>query len=139
MTASNLAICVGPSVLWSTDPAIMVDQSYSKHVSNVAQILIEEYFNIFGESPPYIYGKLETSEQITALDAEDNNEHGVDGDDMMMMMVESEENNVNKMLVKGGSSKSKFFPQKKSLHFKLYLKFILIPFFFHRTLREHIS
>jgi hypothetical protein len=55
MTASNLAICVGPSVLWSNDNNIMVDISYSKNVSNVAQILIEEYFNIYGDSTPYIF------------------------------------------------------------------------------------
>ena len=33
MTASNLSICVGPSILWSSDQAYMMDQNYSKEVS----------------------------------------------------------------------------------------------------------
>ena len=32
MTASNLSICVGPSILWSSDQAYMMDQNYSKEV-----------------------------------------------------------------------------------------------------------
>ena len=40
MTASNLAICVGPSILWSNDNTVMVETSYSKNVSNVAQVRI---------------------------------------------------------------------------------------------------
>ena len=38
MTASNLAICVGPSILWSNDSQVMVETNYSKNVSNVAQV-----------------------------------------------------------------------------------------------------
>ena len=38
MTASNLAICVGPSILWSNDNQVMVETNYSKNVSNVAQV-----------------------------------------------------------------------------------------------------
>ena len=34
MTASNLSICVGPSILWSSDQAYMMDQNYSKEVDN---------------------------------------------------------------------------------------------------------
>ena len=30
MTCSNLSICVGPSLLWSTDPSYMLQQSYTK-------------------------------------------------------------------------------------------------------------
>ena len=33
MTASNLSICVGPSILWSSDQAYMMDQNYSKEVN----------------------------------------------------------------------------------------------------------
>ena len=40
MTASNLAICVGPSILWSNDNQVMVETNYSKNVSNVAQVRI---------------------------------------------------------------------------------------------------
>ena len=40
MTASNLAICVGPSILWSNDSNVMVETNYSKNVSNVAQVRI---------------------------------------------------------------------------------------------------
>ena len=107
MTASNLAICVGPSVLWSNDPAIMVDQSYSKHVSNVAQILIEEYFKIFGDTAPYIYQKMEAPEPMEEQDVIGADLGVGDGDEMMM--VETDDTNV-KMLVKGsGNAKSKHF------------------------------
>ena len=34
MTASNLSICVGPSILWSSDQAYMMDQNYSKEVNH---------------------------------------------------------------------------------------------------------
>ena len=34
MTASNLSICVGPSILWSSDQAYMMDQNYSKEVAD---------------------------------------------------------------------------------------------------------
>ena len=44
MTASNLAICVGPSILWSNDSNVMVETSYSKNVSNVAQVHIQSHF-----------------------------------------------------------------------------------------------
>lgn len=57
MTSSNLAICVGPSVLWSNDAAIASDQTYSKNVSTVMQILIEQYFKIYGDALPYIFCK----------------------------------------------------------------------------------
>ena len=35
MTASNLSICVGPSILWSSDSAYMMDQNYSKEVNHI--------------------------------------------------------------------------------------------------------
>ncbi|XP_059082791.1 uncharacterized protein LOC131880234 isoform X3 [Tigriopus californicus] len=58
MTASNLAICVGPSILWSSDNAVMMDQQFSKQVSCVAQILIEEYNTLYkGDLTPYAFSE----------------------------------------------------------------------------------
>lgn len=58
MTASNLAICVGPSILWSSDNAVMMDQQFSKQVSCVAQILIEEYNTLYkGDLTPYAFNE----------------------------------------------------------------------------------
>ena len=79
MTASILSICVGPSILWSSDQAYMMDQNYSKEVdytsililtalepylkfnitifqvSALVQILIEDYSRIFGSDTPDLY------------------------------------------------------------------------------------
>ena len=55
MTASNLAICVGPSLLWSTDSAVMLDQAYSKQVSAIAQVLVEDYHFVFGDTIPAVF------------------------------------------------------------------------------------
>ena len=55
MTASNLAICVGPSLLWSTDSAVMLDQAYSKQVSAIAQVLVEDYHLVFGDTVPAVF------------------------------------------------------------------------------------
>lgn len=38
MTTSNLSICVGPSVLWSTDPAVSLEPNNAKDVSSVMQV-----------------------------------------------------------------------------------------------------
>ena len=38
MTASNLSICVGPSILWSSDQAYMMDQNYSKEVNHTCTL-----------------------------------------------------------------------------------------------------
>ena len=40
MTASNLSICVGPSILWSSDQAYMMDQNYSKEVNHTCILFI---------------------------------------------------------------------------------------------------
>ena len=55
MTASNLSICVGPSILWSSDQAYMMDQNYSKEVSALVQILVEDFTKIFGGDVPDIF------------------------------------------------------------------------------------
>lgn len=59
MTASNLAICVGPSLLWSTDSAVMLDPAYSKQVSAIAQVLIEQYADVFGDATPAVYAEAD--------------------------------------------------------------------------------
>ena len=55
MTASNLSICVGPSILWSSDQAYMMDQNYSKEVSALVQILVEDFTKIFGGDVPDMF------------------------------------------------------------------------------------
>ena len=55
MTASNLAICIGQSVLWSNDSSVVMDQNYSKNISSVIQILIEHYVNIYGDVIPFLF------------------------------------------------------------------------------------
>ena len=71
MTASNLSICVGPSILWSSDQAYIMDQNYSKEVpafqkklkhnsaifqvSALVQILIEDFAKIFGPDTPDLF------------------------------------------------------------------------------------
>ena len=55
MTASNLSICVGPSLMWTHDQAYMMDQSYSKEVSTTVQILIDQFPALYGEDPPPLF------------------------------------------------------------------------------------
>lgn len=38
MTTSNLAICVGPSVLWSDEPQVQMEPNNAKDVSSVMQV-----------------------------------------------------------------------------------------------------
>ena len=59
MTASNLAICVGQSLLWTQDPSYMMDQNYSKEVSSLIQVLIEDYPLLFSEDVPSLFVKKE--------------------------------------------------------------------------------
>ena len=64
MTASNLSICVGPSLLWSTDTSVMMDVNYSKDVSSVTQLLVEEYFKLYGEGAvPYAYDETKNGDE----------------------------------------------------------------------------
>ena len=56
MTTSNLAICVGPSVLWANDPAVSLEPNNAKDVSSVMQVLVDEYASIYGpDSVPSVF------------------------------------------------------------------------------------
>ena len=55
MTASNLSICVGPSLIWTHDQSYMMDTAYSKEVSSLVQILIEQFSVIFGTETPELF------------------------------------------------------------------------------------
>jgi hypothetical protein len=67
MTCSNLSICVGPSLLWSSDPAYMMEQSYTKEVSATIQILIEDYERLFSREVPPLFlqeGTLQQNKEV---------------------------------------------------------------------------
>ena len=65
MTASNLSICVGPSLIWTHDQNYMLDQNYSKEVSALIQILIEDYEKLYGSETPELFCKpVETESEI---------------------------------------------------------------------------
>eukprot|EP00090_Calanus_glacialis_P001956 TRINITY_DN11459_c0_g1_i1.p1 TRINITY_DN11459_c0_g1~~TRINITY_DN11459_c0_g1_i1.p1 ORF type:complete len:1431 (-),score=227.73 TRINITY_DN11459_c0_g1_i1:552-4844(-) len=65
MTASNLSICVGPSLIWTHDQNYMLDQNYSKEVSALIQILIEDYEKLYGSETPELFCKpAETKSEI---------------------------------------------------------------------------
>ena len=55
MTASNLSICVGPSLIWTMDQSYMMEQNYSKEVSSLVQILIEQYHSLFDTNTPELF------------------------------------------------------------------------------------
>ena len=55
MTASNLSICVGPSLIWTMDQSYMMEQNYSKEVSSLVQILIEQYHQLFDTNTPDLF------------------------------------------------------------------------------------
>ena len=57
MTASNLAICVGPSILWSNDNQVMVETNYSKNVSNVAQVRICKKNKVAADIHVHMYAR----------------------------------------------------------------------------------
>ncbi len=77
MTSSNLAICVGPSVLWSSDPSLAMDQNNSKDVSAVMQILIDQYADLFGpEAVPYVFQEEPSEEEKAAQGANCNKKEG---------------------------------------------------------------
>ena len=68
MISSNLAICVGPSVLWSTDPSVMMEPNYSKDVSSVMQLLIDEYSAIYQDndgSEPRMFAEANQTPEAT--------------------------------------------------------------------------
>ena len=55
MTASNLSICVGPSLIWTLDQSYMMEQNYSKEVSSLVQILIEQYRELYDTNTPELF------------------------------------------------------------------------------------
>ena len=55
MTASNLSICVGPSLIWTQDQSYMMEQNYSKEVSSLVQILIEQYRELYDTNTPDLF------------------------------------------------------------------------------------
>ena len=59
MTASNLSICVGPSLIWTMDQSYMMEQNYSKEVSSLVQILIEQYHSLFDTNTPELFCQAE--------------------------------------------------------------------------------
>ena len=62
MTSSNLAICVGPCVLWSSDAQVVTGAAYASDVSRTTKLLIDEFKTIFGpEVPPIFASTLTTS------------------------------------------------------------------------------
>ena len=65
MTSSNLAICVGPSVLWSNENPTTLDANYSKNVSAVMQILIDEYEQIYGDKVPRYFDEDDKESAVT--------------------------------------------------------------------------
>ena len=70
MTASNLSICVGPSLIWTHDQSYMMDTAYSKEVSSLVQILIEQFTVIFGGDTPELFSdKLVTAGESRAAEA----------------------------------------------------------------------
>jgi hypothetical protein len=40
MTSSNLAICVGPCILWSSDAHVVTGAAYASDVSRVTKFLV---------------------------------------------------------------------------------------------------
>ena len=69
MTASNLSICVGPSLIWTQDQSYMMDQSYSKEVSALVQILIEQFTGLYGDQTPELFTEDGARERETRLEA----------------------------------------------------------------------
>jgi len=64
---------VGPSLLWSSDPAYMLEQSYTKEVSAVIQILIQDYERLFGKETPPLFlpeAALEQGKEAKSLKGE---------------------------------------------------------------------
>ena len=55
MTSSNLAICVGPCILWSSDPHVVTGAEYAADVSKVTKLLIDDFAEIFGSDVPPVF------------------------------------------------------------------------------------
>ena len=57
MSPSNLAVCVGPSLLWPSSPAIALCPETSKQAPSVMEFLIERFGEIFGEAMLRLMGE----------------------------------------------------------------------------------
>ncbi|XP_053633237.1 uncharacterized protein [Cherax quadricarinatus] len=57
MSASNLAVCVGPSILWPSSPVLALSPEASKQVPAVVEFLIERCGDIFGEDMLHLLGE----------------------------------------------------------------------------------
>ncbi|XP_069987275.1 uncharacterized protein [Penaeus vannamei] len=57
MSASNLAVCVGPSILWPSSPVLALSPEASKQVPAVVEFLIERCGDIFGEDKLHLLGE----------------------------------------------------------------------------------
>ena len=55
MTSSNLAICVGPCILWSGDAQVVTGAEYAADVSRVTKLLIDDYEDVFGRDVPSVF------------------------------------------------------------------------------------
>ena len=56
MSASNLAVCVGPSILWPSSPVLALSPEASKQAPAVIEFLVESCGNIFGEDILQLFG-----------------------------------------------------------------------------------
>jgi hypothetical protein len=65
MTSSNLAICVGPCILWSSDAQVVTGAAYASDVSRVTKLLIDEFKTIFGPEVPPIFASTSSTSLTT--------------------------------------------------------------------------
>ncbi|KAF2351278.1 Rho GTPase-activating protein domain [Trinorchestia longiramus] len=56
MPPSNLAVCVGPSLLWPVNPSLAFNTESSKQAPSVMEFLIERFGEVFGEAMLRIMG-----------------------------------------------------------------------------------
>lgn len=56
MSPSNLAVCVGPSLLWPSSPVLTLSPEASKQAPSVMEFLIDRYDEIFGLQLMSFYG-----------------------------------------------------------------------------------
>uniref|UniRef100_A0A6A7FQI8 Rho GTPase-activating protein 20 n=1 Tax=Hirondellea gigas TaxID=1518452 RepID=A0A6A7FQI8_9CRUS len=57
MTPSNLAVCVGPSLLWPADQSVAFCTETSKQAPSVMEFLIERFGEVFGEAMLRLMGE----------------------------------------------------------------------------------
>lgn len=50
MSPSNLAVCVGPSVLWPSSPVLTLSPEASKQAPSVIEFLVDRFGEVFGEA-----------------------------------------------------------------------------------------